>query len=314
MQKEFQTPASPLLEISVVICTYNRDKFIGKALECLSLQTLAREIFEIIIVDNNSNDHTAEICKGFINNHPQLTTLYYLETNKGLSFARNRGLHESRGTWVTYMDDDAEAVPGFLQSILTFVRQNNDVAGIGGKVIPKYSESAEPAWMNHYLNGFIGKVDFGDEPLKYNPSMKFPAGCNMTYSARILREVGGFNNQLTFRSDDKYIFHRVSEISTNIFYVPAATVYHNIDKSRLEFSNFKKLYLKTGNEEKIRTKVEQGPASLPKKLIEFIGKTIAAGLLYMFYLLKGQEIKGRYIFFSQWFTLIGFMKKKVFVR
>lgn len=279
-----------------------------------SLQTLAREIFEIIIVDNNSNDHTAEICKGFINSHPQLITGYYLETNRGLSFARNRGMLESRGKWISYIDDDAEAVPGFLQSILTFVRENNNVAGIGGKVIPKYSESAEPAWMNHYLNGFIGKVDFGNEPLKYDASMKFPAGCNMTYSAQLLREVGGFNNQLTFRSDDKYIFHRVSEVSNNIFYLPAATVYHNIDKSRLEFSNFKKLYLKTGNEEKIRTRAEEGSVGLPIKLIEFIGKTIASCVLYMLYIIKSREIKGRYIFFSQWFTLVGFIKKKVFVR
>ena len=54
------------LKISVVICTYNRDQFIGDALESLSLQTLAADQFEIIIVNNNSTDNTEKISLEFI--------------------------------------------------------------------------------------------------------------------------------------------------------------------------------------------------------------------------------------------------------
>ncbi len=315
MEKNIQPPvSSSVFDISVVICTYNRDKFIGRALKCLILQTLSKDQFEIIIIDNNSTDNTPAICLQFIKDHPSFHTRYFRETNQGLSFARNRGIKESRSPVITYIDDDAEAVPGFLESIVSFMNQAEDVAGIGGKVIPKYSESDEPAWMNRYLNGFVGKVDYGDSPLMYNAKMKFPAGCNMTYTTRILQQAGGFNNQLTFRSDDKYIYHRVSEISHRIFYLPAATVYHNIDNDRLAFNNFKKLFLKTGNEEKIRIRSEEGATGLPKKFLEFVAKTVAACMLYILYTMKGQEIKGRYIFFSQWFTLRGFMQKKVFVR
>ena len=194
------------LQISVVICTYNRDQFINKCLECLAQQTLSKECYEVILVDNNSTDSTASIAQSFIASHPQLNSRYVFETNKGLSFARNRGIAEAHSNIITYIDDDAEATPVFLEIILNFLKQHHDVVGVGGKVIPLYSESKEPKWMNKYLNGFVAKVDLGNKILLYDKKMKYPAGCNMTYRKEILQKAGGFNNKLTFRSDDKYIF------------------------------------------------------------------------------------------------------------
>jgi glycosyltransferase involved in cell wall biosynthesis len=300
--------------ISVVICTYNREKFIGKALECLSMQDLPKDKFEILIVDNRSTDRTAAICREFIAAHPDLSVRYVFEDKKGLSFARNRGLQESIAPIITYIDDDAEAVPGFLKAIFLFFEANPSAIGIGGRVIPKFSESEEPAWMSPYLAGFVGKVDYGNETLIYRHPMKYPAGCNMTYKASDLEEVGGFNNQLTFRSDDKHIYYLLSRISPEIYYVPAATVYHNIDRDRLSFSSFSKLYLKTGNEEKIRVRLEKGNIGLLKKFLEFTAKVAASLLIYLAYILRGSGIRGRYIFYSQWFTLKGFLQKDVFVR
>lgn len=300
--------------ISVVICTYNRDKFIGEALNCLAKQTLPADAFEIIVVDNNSTDNTAKIAKDFIAAHPQLNVRYVHEANKGLSFARNRGIREAKAPVITYIDDDAEAIPRFLQSIVNFMQSDKTIAGIGGKVIPKYSESHEPKWMSKYLNGFVGLMDYGDKPKRFDNTMKYPAGCNMTYTKDILEKAGGFNNQLTFRSDDKYIFYQVNKLTDNIYYLPEALLYHNIDNDRLSFANFKKLFLKSGNEEKIRVQSEKGRFAVVKKFFELIFKTSASVALYLLYALKGEGIKGRYIFFSQWFTLKGFLQKKVFVR
>jgi len=306
------TNNTPIL--SVVICTYNRDKFIRKSLECLVNQTLPASLYEIIIVDNNSTDQTASICHNFIANYPDYPIRYVFEKNKGLSFARNRGIAEAKGTIITYIDDDAEAIPEFLESIYTFLKEHKDVVGIGGKVVPIYPEGGEPKWMNPYLKGFVGSIDFGNEPKPFTGKMKYPAGCNMTYRKEILQKAGGFNNELTFRSDDKYIFFKVSELSSNIYYLPQAQVYHNIDHHRLTFSNFKKLFLKTGNEEKIRIRSEGNGVGLIKKFIELVIKAGASLLIYIQFLLKGQEIKGRYVVYAQWFTLKGFLMKKVFVR
>jgi glucosyl-dolichyl phosphate glucuronosyltransferase len=300
--------------ISVVICTYNRDKFIGEALNCLAKQTLPAEQFEIIVVDNKSTDNTATIAKKFIGKHPELNMRYVLEPNKGLSFARNRGIEEAKTPIITYIDDDAEVTPGFLQHIVSFMQADKTVAGIGGKVIPKYSESEEPKWMSRYLDGMVGRIDYGDATKRFDSNMKYPGGCNMTYTREILQKAGGFNNKLTFRADDKYIFFQVTKYTDNIYYLPEASLYHNIDRDRLTFSNFKKLFLKSGNEEKIRVRSEKGSLAVVAKFFELIFKTCASLALYLLHILKGREFKGRYIFFSQWFTLKGFLQKTVFVR
>jgi len=300
--------------VSVVICTYNRDKFIGEALNCLAKQTLSPELFEIIVVDNKSTDNTAAITKHFITEHPELNMRYVLEPNKGLSFARNRGITEARAPIITYIDDDAEVIPGFLQSIVNFMQEDKSVVGIGGKVIPKYSESEEPKWMSRYLDGMVGRIDYGPTSKRFDSTMKYPGGCNMTYTKQILQKAGGFNNQLTFRADDKDIFFQVTRYTNNIYYLPEAALYHNMDRDRLTFANFKKLFLKSGNEEKIRVRSEKGEIAVLKKFFELIFKTSASLALYLFHLLKGKELKGRYIFFSQWYTLKGFLQKSVFVR
>src|SRR5690606_31002664 len=82
--------------ISLVICTYNRDRFLPEALESITEQSLDPSFYEVIIVDNHSTDKTKDICLRFIEENPRLNVLYCYEQNKGLSFARNRGMAEAK--------------------------------------------------------------------------------------------------------------------------------------------------------------------------------------------------------------------------
>lgn len=301
-------------KISLVICTYNRDRYILQALESIDAQTADKTLFELVVIDNNSTDNTASIVKKFISEHPGLDAHYFFETNKGLSFARNRGITEARSPILCYIDDDVILSTGYVQEMISFFESHPHATGVGGKVIPKYESGTEPAWMNKYLNGFVGRVDHGTEIKKYDQSMKYPAGCNMTYTKDILHKAGGFNNDLTFRSDDKYMFYKVSEISDEIYYLPSAYLQHYIDSHRLTFDNFRKLFLKTGNEEKIRIRKESGASGLIKKFVDLGVKLGASIVLYLLFILKGQGIKGRYLLYAQWFTFKGFLSKSVFVR
>lgn len=302
------------IEIALVICTYNRDRYLPAALESIKNQTFPSHQFETIIVNNNSTDNTEVIVKDFIRNNPSLNTRYVIEKDKGLSFARNRGLKEATAPVIAYVDDDAILSVNYLLEVNSFFNKHRTAVGAGGRVIPKYEDDKEPEWMNKYLNGFIGRVEFGDEIRKFEKKMKYPAGCNMIYKREVLLQVQGFNNELTFRSDDKDIFLRVKKISDDIYYVPQAWVYHNIDSTRLRYDNFRKLFLKTGNEEKRRVKSEQGSFGLAKKFAEFVVKFIASLILFIIFSLKGHYLKGKYVAASQWYTLRGFLQKKVFVR
>ncbi len=75
-------------------------------MECLYAQSLEKSFYEIIVVDNNSTDNTSAIVKAFIEQHAGLSIRYVFETDKGLSFARNRGMVEAQGEILTYVDDD----------------------------------------------------------------------------------------------------------------------------------------------------------------------------------------------------------------
>ena len=66
--------------ITATISTYNREKYLPQVLESLITQTLSKELFEIVLVDNNSPGNTKEITEKFIANNPGLKVSYFLET------------------------------------------------------------------------------------------------------------------------------------------------------------------------------------------------------------------------------------------
>ncbi|MFT3980229.1 MAG: glycosyltransferase [Ferruginibacter sp.] len=276
-------------------------------------QTLPLPQYEVIVIDNRSTDETASLVKKFLQQHPSLPFRYVFEDKKGLSYARERGVQETRGAIILYIDDDAEADEHLLKTYADFFAQHPDASGAGGRIIPTFSERPEPEWISRWLDGYLVRVDHGGETRLFSGRMKYPAGCNMIYRKKYLIEAGGFNPELTFRGDDKYIYHAVKEVNPAIYYVPAALVYHNIPGNRLEFSYFRTLFLKTGNEEKKRVAAD-GSLAMINKLAEYIFKFGVACAIWLWYSLTGREMKGRYVFYSQWFTLKGFLMKEVFVR
>lgn len=307
-------PSVNLPQISLIICTYNRDKYLPGTLATITKQAIEKSYFELLIIDNNSTDNTAVIAEKFIAENPQINTRYFFEPNKGLSFARNRGIAEATAPVIAYIDDDVILPGNYLEELFNFFNKHPDAAGAGGKVIPKYEHGEEPAWMNKYLIGFIGKVDHGEQVKIFSKALKYPAGCNMIYKKDVLLAAGGFNNALTFRSDDKYIFYAVKKVSDRIYYLPQAWLYHYIDEARLQYSNFKNLFLKTGNEEKKRVVAASATWGWIEKLAEFKIKFAVSLLLFILFLIKGEYQKGKYTMLSQWYTLIGFLKKDVHVR
>jgi len=307
-------PVTIAPQISVVICTYNRDRSVERALASLTQQTLAADQFEIIVVDNKSTDSTAQVVEAFINRHTQFSIRYFYEPSPGVSNARNAGIEKARAPFITYMDDDAYAESSFLENMLRFLAANPLADGVGGRVLPRYPENKEPGWMNSFLNGFVALTDYGNQARLYTGKMKYPVGCNMTYRKDVLLKAGGFHTQLTFRSEDKYIYFQLRKFTNQIYYLPDALVYHHMEEARLSFPYFKKLFQKTGNEEKVRLRAQNETFSLFKKGAELLLKTIIASVIYFFYAAGGQERRGRYVFFSQWFTLNGFFMKDVFFR
>lgn len=167
-------------KISVIICTYNREKFLPGALNSLAHQTLNPDDYEIIIINNNSTDSTELISKNFVDENPLLNIKYFIETQKGLSAARNRGIKESSAELIVFIDDDAEVTENYLQTAIDFFDRFSDIDSMGGKIIPIYENDKEPEWLSEYLWGLVTKCDWGDKVRSY-PYSKYPPGCSMAF-------------------------------------------------------------------------------------------------------------------------------------
>ena len=142
------------MQLSIVICSYNRASYISDALDSLYKQTAGLNTFEAIIVDNNSTDNTAEVFRQWNAAHNNGSFTYITETNQGASFARNTGAAVARGQWLCFMDDDAVATPNYVENILKHIETKPDAVGFGGRIIPKYI----PAFgQNQFARGGLGR-------------------------------------------------------------------------------------------------------------------------------------------------------------
>lgn len=100
--------------LSIIICTYNRDRYIYNVLESLARNDYPKDGYEIVVVDNNCTDNTAGELNRFAQDRPDVQLRCCMEKSQGLSWARNRGISEAKGDILVYVDDDAFVDPGFI--------------------------------------------------------------------------------------------------------------------------------------------------------------------------------------------------------
>jgi glycosyltransferase involved in cell wall biosynthesis len=304
------------MKISAVVSTYNRAAYIIAALESLRNQTLNKEEYEIIIVNNNCTDNTDELCRRFIEeNKNNVNIVYVTEKNQGLSFSRNRGIKEAGSELITYLDDDAIAAPDYLELIVDFMDKRKDVDAVGGKIIPKYSSGKEPAWLSKYLWGLVGHVDYGEKPGSF-PVQKYPSGSNMTIRKKVLEELGMFNTELgrkggiSLASEEKDLFERLVKQGGKMYYLPSLMVNHCVDDYRLGKEHIKKLSRGVGASERLRTEM-LGTKNIILKIAEYLFKFIAAFLLSFSFMIQMEKEKAWYIVMVRYYITVGFFRKNL---
>jgi len=299
------------LKISVIICTYNRANFLFKCLNSLNNQTANKSDFEVVVVDNNSSDNTKEVCLNFINNNPELNLSYTIEPKQGLSFARNKGIEVAKADIISYIDDDAIAKENFVENLIIAFDRNPEYKALGGRIEPIYEQGDEPLWMSRYTFGIVSKVDYGNTEKEF--PKKFPTGCNMAFRKDILKEIGGFNVDLVYRSDEKYVFKKLTKKNIKILYAPDVFVNHFIEALRTTPEHVDKISRAIGASEKLRLQSEPYYNKLLKTLEYFI-KFNGAIILFVLFTLKGQYPKGKYAIKVILQTIIGYYSKKDYAK
>lgn len=283
--------------LTVIICTYNRAKYIGPLLESLAANTLPKSEYEILLVDNNCQDNTHEVCEQFAAMHSDINFRYVVETEQGLSAARNCGILHAKGDIIVYVDDDALVDSTYLQSYADYFALHPDVMALGGPVEPLY-ETAEPAWFTPYTKALITAwVNYGEAPRTY-PHGRYPSGGNAAYRKIVFDQVGIFNTalgrkgQLLLASEEKDIFDKMFSLGMKVLYIPEPVLHHCIPQAKLEDDYFNRLTLQIGKSERQRTLAISRQKFILRLFSEAI-KWCATLLLFCFYALQGAPIKGQ---------------------
>jgi glycosyltransferase involved in cell wall biosynthesis len=283
------------MQLSIVICSYNRASYISDALDSLYTQTAGLNAFEAIIVDNNSTDNTAEVFSQWRAAHTNGSFTYITETNQGASFARNTGAAVAKGQWLCFMDDDAVATPNYVENILKHIETKPDAVGFGGRIIPKYIPS-EPKWMSYYVSSLVGNFDYAPTACAFENG-KYPLESNMIVRKDVYDRIGGFNTALpgvvgTLRigGEGKELFYKILALGYTIYYDPAICVHHVVEVKKLTSEYMYRVASGIGRGEKTRTKaISQG--AYFKKIIEYLFKLGASVVLGLKYTFQGNPAK-----------------------
>ncbi|HSW02337.1 MAG TPA: glycosyltransferase [Sedimentisphaerales bacterium] len=223
--------------VSVTIQTYNNAAILAGALESLrSLRCPENVEYEILVVDNNCTDGTAEVLRRYSDLlSPRFRSVR--ESKQGLCHARNCALAEAGGDIVSFVDEDVIVDPNWLCAVsAAFAKHSASV--VGGRSYLLYPESlGRPEWLPVELETMYSRLDHGPETLVGTDKDLY--GLNFSVLKRVALEVGGFNplfsrsvgNLLT--GDEADLLSRVRQIGGIVVYEPAAVVGHRVPASRL---------------------------------------------------------------------------------
>jgi glycosyltransferase involved in cell wall biosynthesis len=229
------------VRISAVICTRNREAYLRKALRSLTDQTLAQELYEIIVVNNGSEDNTKEVVFEF-SDVPNLRYLY--EPVIGVSRARNTAWRKARGSYVAFLDDDAVACRTWLEKYIEMFETFKPSPGsVGGKCEAIW-EAPQPHWLSVKMLGYLSIIDWSDVPIILNKE-QWLSVCNMAVRRELLEAAGGFREDLDRQGNklrtggETYLLQRLDSWGHCSVYHPEIVVGHHVPRSRLTKSWFR---------------------------------------------------------------------------
>lgn len=189
---------------------------VGDCLKSLMNQTLPRNEFEIIVVDNNSTDNTREAAKRYP------VKLLVEERVGNFGGARNRGIRESKGDIVAFIDADCISRRDWLEKMLKMHHSDPSLAGVGGASINPFTKNKVARTIAYGQNG-DWSVSAPRRTVDYLP------GCNCSYKKHILEGVGLFPEGTA--SEDIFLGTKIRNSGRALLFEPNLKIEHMFDRT-----------------------------------------------------------------------------------
>lgn len=214
-------------EISVVIVTYNSAKTIK---ECLDSIVDYEPNSEIVVVDNNSQDHTLEIVKKY-----KSVYLIANDQNLGFSKANNIGAAHATGEYLVFLNPDCKLLEkGSLTTLVNRITENASYGLIGPKIM--HADGTLQRTVRHFptvmraFQEFVlwqkGAYEFYDPGTHTLVEVETIVGACMVVSRALFDKIKGWNERYFLYFEDIDLCQKVRDVGLKVGYDPTVTICH----------------------------------------------------------------------------------------
>ncbi|MDY7012898.1 MAG: hormogonium polysaccharide biosynthesis glycosyltransferase HpsE [Cyanobacteriota bacterium] len=231
-----------MTDFTVIICTYNGERRLPQVLERLRSQVGTESFtWEILIVDNNSQDGTARLVGEYRNRWTTERAIRYtFEPEQGLAYARRRAMALVQSPWAGFLDDDNWPTETWVRAAWDFARQHPEAGAFGSRIQGQFEVDPPPNFQR--IACFFAIVDRGERPRQY-PSQRgvLPAGAGMVVNPEAWhrcvpaqpRLKGVCGSSLATKGEDVETLSYIRQAGYPIWYNPEMQLLHFIPKERL---------------------------------------------------------------------------------
>ena len=228
------------IDVSIIVCTWNRARLLERTLADLTNLAVPEGLtFEIIVVDNNSTDSTAQVVAGA---STSAAIRYVHEAEQGLSQARNRGLRESCGRLLLFTDDDVLVPRTWLTDFVAAAQRHPSAGAFGGPVHPWFESPPDRDVWEAFPALRIGLcgIDYG--PIEHvlpaghylvgaNFAIRRSAAANRMFDTRL-----GTSGHIPAGAEEVTYQDNLRRDGWELLWVPAISVQHWVPPERMTVS------------------------------------------------------------------------------
>lgn len=238
---------------SVLIDTYNHERFIEQAIVSVLEQDFAASDREIIVVDDGSTDRTPEIVKKF---EPRVRLLR--KENGGQASAFNAGIPECKGEIIAFLDGDDWWAPGKLKAVAEALGNNESIGLVGHGITEVFSDGSRHEELLRETPRF--RIDSEEGAQAFRVRKSFLGTSRMTFRTELLRQIGEVPESLRIEADE-YLFTLGGFFADVLILRKSFTFYRLHDKNAFQIAD--------GNPEAIRRK---------QRILEALGESLKSKL------------------------------------
>lgn len=274
------------MKYSIVVATYNHPQILADCLKNLARLKFPKDQFEIIFVDNNPGN-PGKIPIAEKREMPKIKMVF--EKTPGLSRSRNKGIEESSGGFIAFIDDDALIEENYLSVAQKAIRNHPEISIFGGPIYPYYLDG-KPGWFkDEYEARYWGEKE---RILKKGETF---SGSNMIIKRELFARFGkfrtslGMNAQVLILGEETEFFTRLKKKGIELLYVPDMKVNHLVQRDKMTVTYQLKRACVAGSSQFVN--LEDNPASALFSFFKYAGGWIVFSFWALLKISSHQNLK-----------------------